>query len=219
MLALQLLAAAAAAGVVHVGRARPLVMSASRLAAAAPLCDWVASQGGDIAGVRACDAGGQGLGLVATKATRRGDVLVSVPEGLAITAESALRSEILGPYLAEFEPLLADYSFIAVALLNEERLGAQSPLAPWLSSASRPEVLDLPLLWPEESQLELEQSTASPFADRQAAAKADFAWLQVPSPHTDALLANAQRPPLYIYIYIYIYISRTYPPLYRRSSR
>jgi hypothetical protein len=119
-----------------------------------------------------------GLGLVAAKAIRRGDAVLTIPDRLAITTESALRSELLGPYLAEFEPQLADYAFIAVALLNEERLGDQSPLAPWLSSASRATSLDVPLLWPDEAQLELEQSTAAPFAERRACAKADYEWLQ-----------------------------------------
>lgn len=179
MLALHLLMGVAV-GARHVGRVRPTLMSAvpSRLPAASQLCDWVASHGGDVSGVRVCDTSNMGLGLVAARAIRRGDAILTVPNGLAITTESALRSEILGPYLAEFEPELADYSFIAVALLNEERLGDQSPLAPWLSSASRATSHDLPLLWPDEAQVELEQSTAAPFAKRRAAAKADYEWLQ-----------------------------------------
>lgn len=169
-----------ALGAVHGLRARPLMMSAdvSRLSAVAPIFDWVASHGGDVSRVRVSETSAMGLGLEAAKPTRRGDVLLSVPESLAITAESALRSEILGPYLAEFEPELADYSFIAVALLNEERLGDQSPLSLWLSSASRSITDDLPLLWDKDAQAELEQSTAAPFAERRASAQTDFAWLQ-----------------------------------------
>ena len=151
--------------------------TATRVAAVPPLAEWVASQGGDVSVVQAADAAQLGVGLVAARAVRRGDRLLSVPEELAITAESALRSELLGAYLVEFEPYLADYSFIAVALLNEERLGEQSSLAPWLSSACwQVEQHDLPLLWPSDDQAELEQSTAAPCVERRLAAQADYEW-------------------------------------------
>ncbi|EOD41244.1 hypothetical protein EMIHUDRAFT_448733 [Emiliania huxleyi CCMP1516] len=153
--------------------------TATRVAAVPPLAEWVASQGGDVSVVQAADAAQLGVGLVAARAVRRGDRLLSVPEELAITAESALRSELLGAYLVEFEPYLADYSFIAVALLNEERLGEQSSLAPWLSSACwQVEQHDLPLLWPSDDQAELEQSTAAPCVERRLAAQADYEWLR-----------------------------------------
>mmetsp|Transcript_14877 Transcript_14877/g.49409 ORF Transcript_14877/g.49409 Transcript_14877/m.49409 type:complete len:498 (-) Transcript_14877:99-1592(-) len=153
--------------------------TATRVAAVPPLAEWVASQGGDVSVVQAADAAQLGVGLVAARAVRRGDRLLSVPEELAITAESALRSELLGAYLVEFEPYLADYSFIAVALLNEERLGQQSSLAPWLSSACwQVEQHDLPLLWPSDDQAELEQSTAAPCVERRLAAQADYEWLR-----------------------------------------
>ena len=80
-------------------------------------------------------------------------VLLSVPLSLGLSAESALRSSI-GVYLAEFEPLLADYAFIALALIRERRLGDQSEFAPWLNCC--PSLLpaagfaDLPLLWSEK---------------------------------------------------------------------
>jgi len=96
---------------------------------------------------------------------------------VAISAETALRSD-LGPWLAEFEPMLADYSFIALAFLHERRLGHQSDFADWLSSPVWPVDIDAPLSWPPAAQAELCASSSAPLAERFAALEADYAWLE-----------------------------------------
>ena len=65
---------------------------------------WLQQSGGVLGSARAVVApSGQGLGLETTQAVRRGDELLRTPAPLAITAETALRSDI-GQYIAEFEP-------------------------------------------------------------------------------------------------------------------
>ena len=108
-------------------------------------------------------------------------MLLSVPLSLGLSAESALRSSI-GVYLAEFEPLLADYAFIALALIHERRLGDQSEFAPWLNAC--PSLLpaagfaDLPLLWSEKELTELAGATTAGAAERLEDVKEDFEWLK-----------------------------------------
>ena len=88
-----------------------------------------------------------------------------------------LRSSI-GQWLVDFDPWLADYAFVSVALIHERRLGEQSALAPWLRSSLLPERPDVPLLWSAEQQEELKCSTTAPFASRLEEMREDFAWLQ-----------------------------------------
>ena len=151
-----------------------------RAAEAAALIAWVEKSGGTV-DVKAAPAKVGGIGLEATKAVRRGDVLLSVPLSLGLSAESALRSSI-GVYLAEFEPLLADYAFIALALIHERRLGDQSEFAPWLNAC--PSLLpaagfaDLPLLWSEKELTELAGATTAGAAERLEDVKEDFEWLK-----------------------------------------
>ena len=161
--------------------ARPACPPAEvRAAEAAALIAWVEKSGGT-ADVKAAPAKVGGIGLEATKAVRRGDVLLSVPLSLGLSAESALRSSI-GVYLAEFEPLLADYAFIALALIHERRLGDQSEFAPWLNAC--PSLLpaagfaDLPLLWSEKELTELAGATTAGAAERLEDVKEDFEWLK-----------------------------------------
>ena len=63
---------------------------------------------------------------------------------------------LCGSYLEEFNPYLADYSFIAAGLMHE-RMQGDGPAAPWLSSALLPAegFADLPLLWPESDRAAL----------------------------------------------------------------
>eukprot|EP00966_Prymnesium_polylepis_P226391 5237002-Prymnesium_polylepis.1 len=79
---------------------------------------FVEAAGGQTGGVRGVLTADKGYGLVASRAARRGDVLLSVPASLALSAEAALRSD-LGGAIAEFDPELADYSFIALMLMHE----------------------------------------------------------------------------------------------------
>ena len=90
---------------------------AIRASEAQQVAAWVAQSGGQCDAVRVT-ASDKGLGLVAAKDVRRGDDLLSVPLSLGLTTETVLRSSI-GAFLADFEPELGDYAFIAIALLHE----------------------------------------------------------------------------------------------------
>ncbi|KAL1526284.1 hypothetical protein AB1Y20_015002 [Prymnesium parvum] len=162
-------------------RARPAILTAdARLAELPQLVQLVEARGGTAKAVRAAAAANTGLGLETRRAVKRGEVLLAVPASLALSAESALRSAELGPSLATFEPMLAEYSFIALQLLQQRFAGDASELAPWLSSSALPAdgFDDLPLLWPEEERAELQASTTLGFGQRLAGAAADFEWLE-----------------------------------------
>ena len=156
--------------------------TADRLAEAQRLASWVEQAGGSCKAASVVETPDRGLGLVAASALKRGDVVASVPLSLGISAETALRSS-LGPYLTEFEPALADYAFIAVSLLHERRLGDQSELSAWLSSASLlPEdgFADLPLLWDRDGVgiSELDGATTAGATKRRNALLEDYWWLK-----------------------------------------
>ena len=161
----------------------PPADAATRMADAQRVLKWVETCGGSVSAVRAVSSpsSGGGLGLAAYKSVRRGEELVSVPLSLGLSAESALRSA-MGPYIAEFDPELADYAFIALALLHERSLGKESKLAPWLVDA--PALMpaqgfaELPLLWGSEGLAELDAATTTGAARRAAAIAADYNWLQ-----------------------------------------
>ncbi|KAL3912050.1 MAG: hypothetical protein SGPRY_008468 [Prymnesium sp.] len=121
-----------------------------------------------------------GLGLEASRPAKRGDVLLSVPASLALSAEAALRSPDLGELLAPFEPSLGEFSFIACLLMQQRFAGDDSPLAPWLSSPILPPegYPSLPLLWADEEKAELATSSTVGFAERLEGAAADFEWLE-----------------------------------------
>ena len=163
----------------------PLAPADERAAEAATLIAWVEQMGGSATGVRPVAAkladGTSGVGLAATDSARRGDTLLSVPLSLGLSAESALRSS-MGPYIAGFEPYLADYGFIALALIHERNLGSDSKLAPWLSAC--PALVppagfgELPLLWGADGISQLAAATTAGAVQRAADVNADFAWLQ-----------------------------------------
>ena len=152
---------------------------AARLSEAKDVAAWAASCGAT-SSVAATAVPGCGLGLVATQSVRRGDALFSVPLALGLSAESALRSSI-GVYISEFDPCLADYAFIALALLHERRLGEQSAVADWLAATELlpPEGFDdLPLLWTGDTDImALDAATTAGAAERTKSVRADFEWL------------------------------------------
>ena len=161
-------------------RHRCIVVAYDRIGEARAVAKWVDGCGGATEAVTAEEVDGCGLGLVTTRPARRGDILLSVPLSLGLSAESALRSSI-GVYLAEFEPELADYAFIALALLHERRLGDQSELGPWLIT----ETLlppggfdDLPLLWDAQGLADLDAATVAGAGERSKAVDADYEWLK-----------------------------------------
>jgi [ribulose-bisphosphate carboxylase]-lysine N-methyltransferase len=156
----------------------------ARLDEASALIEWVRASGGSADGIAVMssqDGHGAGVGLYSTKGAGQGKVVLSIPLSLGLSAESCLRSS-LGTYLAEFEPNLSDYSFIALALIHERRLGDQSPWAPWLTNS--PSLLpaagftELPLLWGQEAISEFDTSSTVGVMSRVESIWADFFWLQ-----------------------------------------
>lgn len=159
--------------------ARARVYALSRLDEAAQVTEWVLAMGGSADAVSVVELPDVGLGLATTREIRRSDVLVSVPLELGISAETALLSS-MGTYLTEFEPELADYAFIALAILHERRLGAQSSFSPWLSTETMLPAggfENLPLIWDDDRLAELDSATVAGACTRRDAIRADFAWL------------------------------------------
>ena len=208
--------AAAGAVVVEFAPPPPPAPSATRIAEAVKLAAWVEKEGGNTAGAAAqpADVGG-GVGLAATKDARRGDTLLAVPLDLGLSAESCLRSDI-GPYLAEFDPNLADYAFIALHLLHERRRGAQSALAAWVSGS--PSLLpahgfdDLPLLWGGDGLALLDAATTAGASRRFSQLTEDYQSLAetVFAAHPDVFPRDAFSFPAYAQA-VAIALSRAVP--------
>ena len=108
----------------------------------------------------------------------KNEQVFTVPNTRIITAESALRDQLLGPRLIHFQPKLADYSFISLAFMHYARLGDQSDFHSWLQRYSSNSPKNLPLLWNADLRQQLAESTTAPFDQRLEAISDDYAWLQ-----------------------------------------
>ena len=93
----------------------------------------------------------------------KNEQVFTVPNTRIITAESALRDQLLGPRLIHFQPKLADYSFISLAFMHYARLGDQSDFHSWLQRYSSNSPKNLPLLWNADLRQQLAESTTAPF--------------------------------------------------------
>ena len=182
-LALQLLGACWRADGLRAGTSRHIRMGlmedGMRFAAVPALAEWVESQGGECTCATGACVPSQGIGLEAARDVRSGEAVVTVPDALAITSATALRSSI-GSWLSDFDPQLSDFALIALALIHERRLGDQSAWGAWFGSGVWPTDLDdLPLAWAAESGAGGDGGEWwAPAQDRLAAVEADHAWLQ-----------------------------------------
>ena len=92
---------------------------------------WVASSGGEVDAVRLADCGGGLRGLRATRNLAAGEVVIRIPRSIILDVARAEACAVSGVWKEHAQPL-PGYAKIALAVLYEQRRGAESDLAPYL---------------------------------------------------------------------------------------
>ncbi|KAJ1624963.1 Rubisco LSMT, substrate-binding domain-containing protein [Pavlovales sp. CCMP2436] len=146
----------------------------SRVRMGGGLVDWLRTSGATVEGVRESS---DGLLALAADA-RAGDVLLSVPEKLQLSA-ATLRANVMGSFLEGLPLSAGEHVPLALALLHELFLADSSLWAGWIACLPAPSEgsLDVPLLWSEAEQAEFAASTTLPVAQLLAEMRADYAAL------------------------------------------
>ena len=93
---------------------------------------WVASSGGEVDAVRLADCGGGLRGLRATRNLAAGEVVIRIPHSIILDVARADACAVSGVWREHAAQPLPGYAKIALAVLYEQRRGAESDLAPYL---------------------------------------------------------------------------------------
>lgn len=93
--------------------------------------DWVTTSGGSVDSVRLADCGGGLRGLQATRDLSMGDEIIRIPRAIMLDVARAEASPISGVW-KDCADELPGYVKIALAVIYERRLGADSDLVPYL---------------------------------------------------------------------------------------
>lgn len=149
------------------------------LATAEQLHKWVAGQGASYTSLIEpkrfkADAGGERLGFIASRDTQEGEVLLQLPEAVAVTSVDAEAHPLVGPVAKECSELIA----LALWLLAEREAGTSSQWAPLLHTL--PEATNSPILWDDAERAELLQGSRvlGEARSRQSALQQQWAQLQ-----------------------------------------
>lgn len=92
---------------------------------------WVTTSGGVVDAVRLANCGGGLRGLKATRDLARGDEIIRIPRSIMLDVARAEACAVSGVWSDASEPL-PGYVKIALAVLYEQRRGAESDLVPYL---------------------------------------------------------------------------------------
>ena len=105
---------------------------------AAPLLAWLRGHEAETSGVRVSDAGGSGLGLVASRDAAEGDVLSSLPPRCLLSYDKGVTSPLpaLRSLLDAVLPQLWT-ARLGLVLLDESSRGEESPFATYSPSSRR----------------------------------------------------------------------------------
>ena len=114
----------------------------------AALVGWLSQAGGEVGGIRVGSAAPRGV--VATRDIREGELLLSVPESILLTARGVATNLIAGRWRDVDE--LNEVDLLCIALLEELELRADSRWAAWLPTL--PVTYDVPFLWEEAAARE-----------------------------------------------------------------
>jgi FKBP-type peptidyl-prolyl cis-trans isomerase len=96
--------------------------------------DWVAASGGSVDAVRLADCGDGLRGLKATRDLARGEEIIRIPRSIIIDVARAEASPVSGVWRQHGDASVSipGYIKIALAVLLEQRRGAESDVAPYL---------------------------------------------------------------------------------------
>ena len=93
--------------------------------------DWVSAAGGAVDAVRLADCGGGLRGLKATRDLKKGEVIVRIPRSIILDVERAEASAVSSIWRGAADEI-PGYLKIGLAVLYEQRRGAESDLRPYL---------------------------------------------------------------------------------------
>jgi len=93
--------------------------------------DWVSAAGGVVDAVRLADCGGGLRGLKATRDLKKGEVIVRIPRSIILDVERAEASAVSSIWRGAADEI-PGYVKIGLAVLYEQRRGAESDLRPYL---------------------------------------------------------------------------------------
>jgi histone-lysine N-methyltransferase SETD3 len=120
---------------------------------------------------------GERVGMIAARDVQAGEVLLEVPESLAVTAIDAEKHDLVGPIAAQCSELVG----LTLWLMAERARGSGSPWCQLLQTL--PHSTASPILWEDQERVEL--LTGSPVLkearDRQAALQQQ--WTQLNEQH------------------------------------
>ena len=95
--------------------------------------EWVTSSGGRVDAVRLANCGGGLRGIKATRDLAKGEGIIRIPRSIVLDVARAEASPVSGVWQQGDEPAnLPRYMKLALAVLYEERRGAESKLRPYL---------------------------------------------------------------------------------------
>ena len=97
----------------------------------AEFMQWVTEAGGSVDAVRLADCGGGLRGLRATRDLAKGEAILKIPRSIILDVRRAEASPVSGVW-RDSPDEFAGYMKIGLAVLFEQRLGAQSELLPYL---------------------------------------------------------------------------------------
>jgi FKBP-type peptidyl-prolyl cis-trans isomerase len=93
--------------------------------------DWVSAAGGAVDAVRLADCGGGLRGLKATRDLKKGEVIVRIPRSIILDVERAEACAVSSIWRGAADEI-PGYVKIGLAVLYEQRRGAESDLRPYL---------------------------------------------------------------------------------------
>lgn len=118
---------------------------------------WLAKSGATVDAVTLADCGGGLRGVKATRAIAAGEEVMRIPRSVILDVPRAEASAVSGLWRGEPAAELPGYAKLALAVCLERRLGAASPLAPYID------------LLPTREEFEAEGGPAAAWSDEELA--------------------------------------------------
>ena len=122
---------------------------------AAELAEWLASYARQNSAVVPGAPSDGSATLLASRAIRKGEAVLSLDAEALLTRDSAESSQRIGAALRA-TPDTKDWVCLACLLIDERSRGEQSELAPWLAALPPPGALALPMFWSDDELAKLE---------------------------------------------------------------
>jgi hypothetical protein len=136
------------------------------------------------------DAGGERVGFIAARDVQQGEVLLQLPEKVAVTSIDAEQHPLIGGVAGECSELIA----LALWVMAERAAGAASPWAPLLQTL--PDSTNSPILWDDRERAEWLAGSPVLEEARSRQAQLKQQWAQLADRH---FAADADRFPATVF--------------------